>query len=681
MWIVWKDLFLSTLDKHAPIRTKRISTKKRSPWITHELIRKMHTRDYFKKRFVLTRNIEDWHKYKKARNDANSSIKRAKQAYFRSNLELNKADPRKAWRLINDLLSRQSGPTSISEIKLENQRLASGPDIAEAFNKHFTSVGPTLASEIHQDLSNDPCAHIPDTGHSFSFEPIAIAETTKLLRELDGSKATGLDKIPCKILKIAGDIISPSLTKIFNQSLSLGIFPDDWKVAKVNPTFKKGQRSDLQNYRPISIISGVAKVFEKAVFSQIYKYFNDYELLTNCQSGFRPQHSTQTALLETINSWAFNIDKGLVNGVIFIDLKKAFDTIDHGIIISKLAKYGFTQKPLTWFQSYLEARSQITYVNGYCSSSGLLRCGVPQGSILGPLLFLVYINDLPNSLDQGISRMYADDTSISVAVSHIPDLDLLLNNELRNVDAWLKTNKLSLNTAKTEFMTIGSRQKLSTQKRHTFNIHIQGKEIKKVHHTKSLGVHLDENLSWREHITDVSKKVSSGIGALKRTRSIIDLDTANKIYQALIEPYFDYCSLVWDSLGTNLAEKLQKLQNRAARVVSGLSLEEPSQNILDLLGWDKLHIRRTKQKAKLMFKTTKKMVPSYLHSIFSTSKTQYKTRDSENKLALPKPRTNYLKNSLAYSGAKLWNSLPSDLRKADNLHSFNRGLNSFALTK
>ena len=343
MWNSWKHLLMGVIDKHAPLKTKRIRNNRR---------------DFLKKKATSTNDPLIWKEFKDARNKVNNSIKKAKRKYFSEKLDGSKCDPRKTWRLINELQSRQCKSTKVSLIKSGHQIYTSPEDIAEALiNNHFSSIGQTLAREI-PSVDIDPLYYVKPSDRVFSFERINVHEVVNLVKGIDGGKPTGLDNIPCKLLKIAADVIAPSLTCIFNQSLLTGIYPSDWKLAKVTPIFKTGSKTDLNDYRPISVIPAVAKIFEKIVYDQLYNYLNVNHLLTSCQSGFRSLHSTLTALLETSNNWCVNVDKGLLNGVIFIDLKKAFDTIDHEIILQKLAKYGVDQDAMKWFKSYLRNRLQ-----------------------------------------------------------------------------------------------------------------------------------------------------------------------------------------------------------------------------------------------------------------------------------------------------------------------------------
>ncbi len=313
-------------------------------------------------------------------------------------------------------------------------------------------------------------------------------------------------------------------------------------------------------------------------------------------------------MLEATSDWSMNIDNGLINGVVFIDLKKAFDTIDHQIMLQKLRNYGIDQMSLTWFESYLTNRTQKCRVNDQLSNSAPVTCGVPQGSNLGPILFLIYINDLPNCLNHAIPRMFADDTSISYSANTTGEPQNVINSELKKLNSWLITNRLSLNIVKTEFMVIGSQQKLRSIDSE-INIRINENEITRVESVKSLGVYIDKHLTWHDHIDKLCKKVASAIGALKRVRSFITIDASIQIYQALIQPHFDYCCTVWDGLGETLSTKLQKLQNRAARVIMRSSYDTDASVLLDNLRWDNLSLRRQKLKLGLMFKTLKSNAP------------------------------------------------------------------------
>ena len=485
-----------------------------------------------------------------------------------------------------------------------------------------------------------------------------------------------MDNIPNKFLKIAASVIAPSLTGIFTASINTGIFPYEWKASRVTPVFKSGTRNNPGNYRPISIIPCVAKIFEKIIFDQLHGYLDSNNLLNTCQSGFRPFHSTLTALLEAASDWSMNIDNGLINGVVFIDLKKAFDTIDHQIILQKLKNYGIDENSLTWFHSYLTDRTQKCRVNGQLSDSVPVACGVPQGSSLGPLLFLIYINDLPNCLNHTTARMFADDTSISYASDSANELQNVINTELKGLSDWLTTNKLSLNIVKTEFMVVGSRQRIKTLN-NEIDIEINGNMVNQVTSVKSLGVHLDNHLMWSEHTDKLCKKIASAIGALKRIRSCISVNTAIQVYQALIQPHFDYCCSVWDGLGETLSSKLQKLQNRAVRVITRSSYDTNATVLLDTLHLDNLSLRRKKFKAGLMFKTLKGDTPTYLQNLFSVRGSEYNLRNFEMKLNLPKPRTNYLKRSFQYSGVVLWNSLPENIRMLQSFAQFRKAVNNY----
>ena len=384
-----KNSFLGIVDKHAPLRSKRVRALK-SPWVTPYLKQGMHERDIAKLKATRSNDPVDLLNYKQIRNSVNNAIRQAKKSYYTKALHDNEGNSRMTSRVVDDLTSRKSNGPSVKEIKQNGVSICNPQELATAFNNHFATVGPKLANEI--PLNNNGRTHLhymsnpsPDSAN-FEFMPTNRSKVLSLLSKLIKSKAIGLDKISAKLLRICADLIADSLCLIFN-SITTGIFPEEWKCSKVVPVFKQGDRTDLDNYRPISIIPVVAKVFERIIYDQLYAFLMDNNILSSYQSGFRSLHSTVTSLLEATDDWAYNIDQGNVNAVVFLDLKKAFDTVDHSILISKLAVYGIGGASIEWLKSYLSERNQKFFPNGSLSNNCVLSCGIPQGTILGPLLF------------------------------------------------------------------------------------------------------------------------------------------------------------------------------------------------------------------------------------------------------------------------------------------------------
>ena len=317
-------------------------------------------------------------------------------------------------------------------------------------------------------------------------------------------------------------------------------------------------------------------------------------------------------------------------------------------------------------------------VKGSRSSKMFLRCGVPQGTILGPLLFLLYINDLPNCLQHSQPRMYADDTSITFAGSDVDEINSCINLDLERIRVWLAAHKLTLNKTKTEFLLIGSKQRLLHFTANPIAA-INQFPIKQVSTVKSLGVHIDENLTWECHINQLSKKIASGISAIKRIRYSVPYKTLLSICNSLVQPHLDYYSSVWGSCSKSLSQKLQKLQNRAAHVIKFSNYDRSTDELLRMVNWVKLDRQRLVNKSILMYKIVNNMVPNYLSSyfVFRSDTVTYNLRDSDCTLPKPQPRTNYCKRSLSYSGAVLWNSLPLDIRQSLSLHEFKSKLKNY----
>ena len=671
MWEIWKKIFLDVLDKHAPLQHKKIRSIK-APWITNDIKNLMNTRDRFKRKAILTNNENDWLNFRTTRNKVNIKLRNAKKDYYSSKIAGQKFNPKKAWKSINSLLGKQNKPTVVNELTVGNNTLTCPEDIAEGFNEYFSNIGPDLSSRIDSSNYNFE-TYIKNAKSEFAaFQPVTVSQISHLLHGLSGNKATGIDKISCKIIKLAAPVISDSLTLIFNQAITLSSFPDEWKIARVVPLYKNGQRSIPGNYRPISVLPAISKIMERILHDQLYNYLTKFDLFSDTQFGFRKFHSTAGALLDCTNEWYINLDRKMFNLVVLIDLKKAFDTVDHQILLSKLELYGIKGQAINLLKSYLTNRKQRCQIRNSFSSEHLIKCGVPQGSILGPLLFLLYINDLPHCLSKTKPRLFADDTNLTASANSMTDLEAAVNSDLENLRKWLIANKLSLNVAKTEFILIGSKSMIKNISNSHPNVFIENKQIKQVYECKTLGVKIDQHLSWKGNTDEICKKVTAGISAIRRIRPFVAQDTLILIYNAIVRPYFDYCSEVWDVFGAAQSKRLQKLQNRAARIILNVSNDVEHNIALHALGWEPLQMERKKAKAKIMYKLLNKMGPKSLTNLFSykSEKTNYHLRDISSGLCLPKPRTNNMKNSFMYDGAQLWNSIPKEIRESKSLSSF-----------
>ena len=507
---------------------------------------------------------------------------------------------------------------------------------------------------------------IPDISLAIRDNNIKLVTNKKSLGFIIDDQLKWGIHIDAQCKKISKNIaIAKSLSTIFNKSILSGSFPDDMKIAIVSPIYKSDCKSKPTNYRPVSVLSAVAKIFEKLISHQLSNYLESNKILVNQQSGFRKKHSTETSLLSVTNEWYLNMNKGYLNGVVFLDLKKAFDCVDHSILLRKLELYGIKGVELNWFKSYLSNRIQRCKIGQTISEPQKIRSGIPQGSNLGPLLFLLYINDLPNCLKYTKANMFADDTNLTTASLNKEELQRRLNSDLELMHNWLLANKLTLNKEKTEYMLIGSHQRLSTVETDPI-LEFGDTKIKRVNHAKSLGIIIDEQLLWKNQIEAISSKVSKGIGVLRRIKNCVPKTTLIKVYNALVLPYFDYCSLVWSNCSDQLISKLQKMQNRAARVITGRSYETPSSEVLRELDWKPLIDHWEKNSLVFMYKAKRNELPENLMDLFEIKNNiNYNLRSNGNEFTLQKPKTNFMKKSISYNGAKTWNNLPRCVKTSD----------------
>ena len=500
----------------------------------------------------------------------------------------------------------------------------------------------------------------------FVLEEVSSGFVQKELLKMKSTKATGLDGIPARLLKDAANEISRPVAYLIYLTISTCMIPSEWKTAKVTTIYKSGDKSDPNNYRPISVLPLISKVMERAIQSQLVAFLIRNNSLSVHQSGFRKKHSTETATVHFVDHILEQMDKQMITGSIFIDLKKAFDLVDHLCLLHKLEHFGIRGKSLKWFEEYLTARSQKVKYNQDESSSLTIGYGVPQGSILGPILFVMYINDLPQSLLKSSIGMYADDTVIYFSDSCPDVIKQVLQNDLTNVEKWLVSNRLILNQSKTKWMLFGTRQKL----KHCpdYKIELHGKIIDRVSSFCYLGVTLDENLSWNEHVELICKRVRKRLGLLSRIRPYLTLKGAKCVYNCLVQPIFDYTDTVWDGLSIGCSNSLQRLQNRAARIIQRRATTEGS---FKMLGWVDLETQRKAHKFILVFNCLNNLAPPCLSDYFirNCNVHSYNTR-KRNDMHLPKPKLTLGKRTFRYSGALHFNNLPTTIKEATSLPIF-----------
>ena len=402
--------------------------------------------------------------------------------------------------------------------------------------------------------------------------PTTSHEIENITSDLTNKSSFGYDDIPLKLLKSSISGISVPLSHLINISIVSGIFPDKLKIAKITPLYKSGDKADISNYRPISVLTSFSKVFERVIHNSLMSYLDKNNILNPTQFGFRKQHSTNMALIDLIDCITNAIDKNEYSIGIFIDLSKAFDTIDHDILLYKLSHYGIRGISLSLFASYLQHREQFVCLNSVVSDYKTVSCGVPQGSILGPLLFIIFINDIINCSNILHFILFADDTNLLYSCNNIDTLVSTINSELSKLASWFRSNKLSLNVKKTNYMMFGNKIIPEIMQ----PIHIDNILIDRVTSTKFLGVIVDDKISWKDHIALLSLKISRGIGAINRIKHLVSPSILLLLYYTMVLAHLSYCCVVWGNACTSNLQCLRVLQKRSIRLLSHAAYRTPS---------------------------------------------------------------------------------------------------------
>ena len=442
------------------------------------------------------------------------------------------------------------------------------------------------------------------------------------------------------------------------------------------PVFKAGDLKSVTNYRPISILPIFSKIFEKVIYKRLDDFLTKNEILHKNQFGFRARLSTCTALLQLVDKITGSIDRRKTTIGVFIDLAKAFDTVDHQILLQKLECYGIRGVALNYFRNYLSNRQQFVTINGISSSRTYIKCGVPQGSILGPLLFLLYINDL-NCVSSILDNiMFADDTNLFLTGKSLADVEEQMNQELLLITEWFQSNRLSLNITKTSYLIFGNNKNL------TANIFINKIPINQQHETKFLGVILSSNLHWNKHIEVVSSKISKNIGIIAKLRHILPQKLICGLYQTLVNPYISYCNLVWalPHETTNL-NKILRIQKKYCRIITFSKFNEHSRPLFVKLSFLSVYDTYKYQLLIHVYKEVKNISPVGSQYYVENSAIHKHYTSQNSNLHLPQCRTSFKRNTISFQGPILWNALPGKIKSCQSLNIFKSKLKLHLLSE
>lgn len=533
---------------------------------------------------------------------------------------------------------------------------------------YFSTIGNKLSHHIFSSVNPSKFLDNNPVPNSIFLSPVSVAEICDHINSLKPGKAPGIDGIPAKLLRSASYILAPALCHIFNNVFLSGVYPDSMKVAKVIPLFKKGDCTLPENYRPISLLPCLNKLFEGVIEKRLRKFFNDNNSLYGFQFGFREGHSTTHALLETVNSIRSQLDVG--NNVLglYLDLKKAFDTVDHSILLQKLYHYGIRGSAHQILSSYLCNRKQCIYVNGTYSNYLSVNIGVPQGSVLGPLLFLIYINDVHNAIPNVSTRLFADDTNVFLFDRSCDDLIVRGVDTLHRLCSWFDTNKLTLHLGKTNFTIFHSREVA-----HPCYDHFVFKDvkIKKSSSTRYLGLIIDEKLNWVDHISDLCNSVIKYTGIFYHLRGTFPKTTAIQVYYSFIYSKLRYAIEIYGTANKSYLKPLHILHNRLIKVLTGKPRRYPTNQLyreFNLLMLSDIH---TYCMCSFVYNFRNKLLPEVISDAVCYHRiTNDRITRNNNFFNVTRHSSHHGKLLLNNCCFSLWQSLPSSITTAKSLGSF-----------
>jgi hypothetical protein len=640
-WNMIKDFLTTTVKANVPCKT--IRSQKNLPWINKKISSLVKRRNRLHTKFKQTGSSRLQNKWKSIRREIKKEVKTAHDNYVNNMIGDLKHDPKPFWKYIS---SQKSDQTGIPPLKTKQGTEAESDfEKAEALNTQFSSV-----------FTNTKFDQVPLQNSTTKMEDIKITPqgVLKILKGINPNKAMGPDEIHPKILKELASELSDILCHFFQQSLDKGVIPLEWKLANISPLFKKNDRSLPSNYRPVSLTCICCKLLEHIVCSNLMKYFEQNNILTDRQHAFRRNRSCESQLNTVIHDWASMLDNQKQVDIFILDFEKAFDTVPHELLKSKLHRYGVSKQSLNWISDFLDNRKQTVVVNGIKSHTADVVSGVPQGTVLGPILFLVHINDIINCVDSE-TRLFADDC-VCYREIHSTEDCLKLQNDIDNLGKWARNWGMRFQPVKCNMMVLSNKKKNIE-----FNYTLEGTTLEVLDQIKYLGVTISNDLNWAKHVNNVCVKANRTLGLLKRNLKQCSQDIKLQAYISLVRPVLEYASTVWDPHQLYLQDKLEKVQNRAARFITNNYVYEPGSmtKILEKTKLEPLKNRRKQAKVILFFKGLHAGTRIPLHDLRPPKR---KTRNMHSQHFVQfYARKDIFKYSFLPDTTKLWNNLPNSV--------------------
>lgn len=637
------------------------------PWITRGLQLACRKKRRLYCEMINNRSQSNVEKYKRYKNKLTTILRHAQKLYYNQLLEQHSSNIKKTWNVLNTIIKRNQSVGTVHDTFTDdnNAAITDKDKIPEHFNTFFANVGAKLAAQIDTDQHATIEDYLGERNpRSFFLRPTDEHELLNMVKQFTSKSSTDSSGLDMSTVKECFPLITIPFLHICNRSLQTGVFPELLKTAKIVPLFKQGDKGKVSNYRPVSLLPQFSKILEKLYYRRLEEFIDKSGIISGSQYGFRKNSSTSLALIDFVDDITRAIDKHEFTVGIFVDLKKAFDTVNHAILIKKLSHYGVRGVALDWLVSYLNNRTQYVTYNGSNSTSLRVVCGVPQGSILGPLLFLLYINDIVKVSSVMKLILFADDTNVYLSGTDLTQLVNVIQSELVKYESWFKVNKLSLNVSKTNYMIFGN-----TNQSLSIDVILCGVPITKVEVTKFLGVYIDCKLNWKEHVKILCGKLRKCNAILYKVSAMLDTSTLRMLYCALYLPYLDYCAEIWGNCYYTTLSRVILCQKRVIRTISKSGKLDHTSRLFETHKLLKLTDIVKLKLGVLMFKGLRRELPVNVQSkiqMFSNSRRNMRVCKTEY------VRTTCRAKSSLIIGPKLFNNLSKELKGSRSIAMFKR---------